>query len=116
MPLLTDRRESSILGMTTRDWSVAAMVLAIKALVLIFGAMAFQIGTGQRVNGFKDLLAIWNRWDGPQYLLIADQGYAPTGDQRLALAFFPLYPWTIRLVAVVVRDPVLSAFLISTVA
>ena len=116
MPLLTDRRESSILGMTTRDWSVAAMVLAIKALVLIFGAMAFQIGTGQRVNGFKDLLAIWNRWDGPQYLLIAEHGYAPTGDQRLALAFFPLYPWTIRLVAVVVCDPVRSAFLISTVA
>ncbi|HLK85434.1 MAG TPA: mannosyltransferase family protein [Candidatus Binataceae bacterium] len=116
MSVSNDRRHRSILGMTVQDWSVAAMVLALKAVVLIFGAMAFQIASGERVAGFAGLLTIWNRWDGPQYLLIAEHGYAPTGDQRLALAFFPLYPWTIRLVAVAVRDPVLSAFLISTVA
>ncbi len=116
MPLSTNRRHRSILGITVHDCSVAAMVLAIEAVVLIFGAMAFQIGNGERVAGFAGLLTIWNRWDGPQYLLIAEHGYAPTGDRRLALAFFPLYAWAIRLVAVAVRDPVLSAFLISTVA
>jgi Dolichyl-phosphate-mannose-protein mannosyltransferase len=116
MPSSLDHRERKILGLTASDWSVAAMVLAIKALVLLFGAMAFQVGNGERVRTLARLLAIWNRWDGPQYLLIAQHGYAASGDQRLALAFFPLYPWLIRLTTIVTRDAVLGAFLVSTVA
>lgn len=116
MPSSLDHRERTILGLTASDRSVAAMVLAIKALVLVFGAMAFQAGNGERVRTLAHLLSIWNRWDGPQYLLIARHGYAASGDQRLALAFFPLYPWLIRLTTIVVRDAVLGAFLVSTVA
>jgi Mannosyltransferase (PIG-V) len=111
-----DHRERSIFGLTTSDRSVAAMVLVIKAAVLIFGALAFQVSKGERVRSLSGLLSIWNRWDGPQYLLIAQHGYAAAGNQRLALAFFPLYPWCIRLTTMVVRDAVLSAFLVSTVA
>jgi Gpi18-like mannosyltransferase len=116
MPSSLDYRERSILGLTASDRSVAAMVLVIKAAVLIYGALSFQITNDERVRTLTQLFSIWNRWDGPQYLLIAQHGYAATGDQRLALAFFPLYPWLIRLLAMVVRDAVLSAFLISTVA
>jgi len=115
MPSSLDHRERSILGLTASDWSVAAMVLVIKAAVLLFGALSLQVTSNERVT-LTHLLSIWNRWDGPQYLLIAQHGYAPTGNQRLALAFFPLYPWLIRLTEVVVRDAVLAAFLISTVA
>jgi hypothetical protein len=116
MPSSLDHRERSILGLTASDWSVAAMVLVIKAAVLVFGALSFQVTNNERVRTLTELLSIWNRWDGPQYLLIAQHGYAPTGDQRLALVFFPLYPWLIRLAALVVRDAVLSAFLVSTLA
>ena len=116
MPSSLDYRERSTLGLTASDRSVAAMVLVIKAAVLIYGALAFQIINDERVRTLTQLLSIWNRWDGPQYLLIAQHGYAASGDQRLALAFFPLYPWLIRLLTMVVRDAVLSAFLISTVA
>lgn len=116
MPSSLDYRERSILGLTASDRSVAAMVLVIKAAVLLFGALSFQVTNDERVRTLTRLLSIWNRWDGPQYLLIAQDGYASTGDQRLALAFFPLYPWLIRLTEIVVRDAVLSAFLISTVA
>src|SRR5438552_18843975 len=116
MPSSLDHRECSILGLTASDRSVAAMVLVIKAAVLVFGALSFQVTDNERVRTLIQLLSIWNRWDGPQYLLIAQHGYAPTGNQRLALAFFPLYPWLIRLTEIIVRDAVLSAFLISTVA
>ena len=116
MPPSLDHRERSTLGLTASDRSVVAMVLVIKATVLVFGALAFQIANGERVRTLTELLSIWNRWDGPQYLLIAQHGYAASGGQRLALAFFPLYPWLIRLVAMAVRDTVLSAFLVSTVA
>jgi hypothetical protein len=116
MPLALDHRERSILGLTASDRSVVAMVLVIKALLLVFSMLAFQISNGERVQTLAKLLSIWNRWDGPQYLLIAQQGYAASGDQRLALAFFPLYPWLVRLTTIVVRDAVLSAFLVATVA
>ena len=116
MPLSLDHREHSSLGLTASDWSVVAMVLIVKAMVLIYGALSFQITMGERVRTLTHMLSIWNRWDGPQYLLIAQHGYGVAGDQRLALVFFPLYPWLIRLVAFVVRDPVVSAFAISTIA
>jgi hypothetical protein len=116
MPLSLDHRERTTFGLTAADRSVVAMVLVIKAMVLGFGALAFQIANGERVRTLTQWLSIWHRWDGHQYLLIAQQGYGAAGDQRLALAFFPLYPWLIRLLAIVVRDAVLSAFLISTVA
>ena len=116
MPSSLDYRERSTFGLTASDRSVAAMVLVIKAAVLIYGALSFQIINDERVRTLTQLLSIWNRWDGPQYLLIAQHGYAASGDQRLALAFFPLYPWLIRLLTIVVRDAVLSAFLISTAA
>src|ERR1700737_1170858 len=116
MPPSLDHREHSSLGLTASDWSVVAMVLIVKAMVLIYGVLSFQITMGERVRTLTHLLSIWNRWDGPQYLLIAQHGYGVAGDQRLALVFFPLYPWLIRLVAFVVRDPVVSAFAISTIA
>jgi hypothetical protein len=116
MPPSLDHRERSTLGLTASDWSVVTMVLIVKAMVLIYGALSFQITNGERVRTLTHLLEIWNRWDGHQYLLIAQQGYGAAGDQRLALVFFPLYPWLIRLVAFVVRDPVVSAFAISTIA
>jgi len=92
------------------------MVLVIKAIVLLFGALAFQVYDGERVRTLTQLLTIWNRWDGGQYQMIAQKGYAAGGDQRLALAFFPLYPWLTRMTAVVVHDVMLSAFLVSTMA
>ena len=116
MPSSLDHRERSALALTAADWSLVAMVLIVKATVLIYGALSFQITNDERVRSLTQLLSIWNRWDGHQYLLIAQHGYGAAGDQRLALAFFPLYPWLIWLLAIVVRDAVLSAFLVSTVA
>ena len=64
------------------------MVLIVKAMVLVYGALSFQITIGERVRTLTHMLSIWNRWDGPQYLLIAQHGYGVAGDQRLALGFF----------------------------
>lgn len=116
MPPTPDRPSPSILGLSASDWSIVAMVLIVKAAVLVFGLLAFQITNGERIGSFAHMLSIWNRWDGPQYLLIAEHGYATPGNQRLALVFFPLYPWLIRAAALALRDAVLSAFVISALA
>lgn len=116
MPQLSDRRRLSILGLDASDRAVVAMVLIIKAAVLVFGLFAFEITNNERIGSFTHMLSIWNRWDGHQYLLIAQHGYGATGDRRLALAFFPLYPWMIRAATFIVGNAVASAFLISTIA
>lgn len=116
MPLSPDRRPPSTLGLSASDWSIVAMVLVVKAAVLAFGVFSFQITNGEPVGSFTHMLSIWNRWDGPQYVLIAEHGYGGTGNGRLALVFFPLYPWLIRATALVLRNVVLSAFVVSALA
>ena len=51
---------------------------------------------GPPLNGFVDRVAgVWTRWDGQWYLKIATEGYR-TDDG--SAAFFPLYPWILRVV------------------
>ncbi len=56
-------------------------------------------------------LGIWERFDTLWYLRIATRGY----DLPQAVVFYPLYPWLIRQLSVVV-EPVIAALLISTFA
>lgn len=116
MPSSPDPRQFPLFRLSASDRTVAAMVLIVKALVLAFGLLSFEITNREPIGSFAHMLSVWNRWDGPQYLLIAQHGYGATGDERLALVFFPLYPWLIRATALVLRDPVVSAFVVSAIA
>jgi Gpi18-like mannosyltransferase len=98
------------------DFSVVALILAIKALVLIFGTVTYTVWQNKAPAGFYGWLEIWNHWDGPHYLDLARDGYVTQGDQQNWIVFYPLYPWAIRLFALIFRDYLLSAFVISAVA
>lgn len=91
------------------DWSVLALILGIKVLVLIFGGVVYTVWANKAPVGFYGWLEIWNRWDGPHYLDIARDGYVTQGDQRNWIVFYPLYPWAIRLFTLVLPNPLLSA-------
>ncbi len=106
MPL--DRRWS--------DWSVLALILGIKVLVLIFGVVVYTVWANKAPVGFYGWMEIWNHWDGPHYLDIARDGYVTQGDQRNWIVFYPLYPWAIRLFTLVLRNALLSAFVVSALA
>jgi len=92
------------------------MVLAIKLLLLCFGAWTFAILNDEPLHSAADIIGIWNRWDGLHYLDIARDGYQSTGDARLWLVFYPLYPILIRLTALVFHQVLYSALIISTAA
>jgi hypothetical protein len=98
------------------DRATIALVLAIKSLLLAFGAMAYAIIADKRVAGPLAALGLWNRWDAPHYLNIARNGYQATGEDRFLIVFFPLYPLTIRLVTVAARNELVAAFIVSGVA
>ncbi len=88
-------------------------MLAAKALLVVYGAAAFTVLQNQWPGGW---LEIWNRWDAPHYLDIARQGYVSTGEESRWIVFYPLYPWLVRVAAFVLRDYLLSAFLVSALA
>ncbi|HET7512785.1 MAG TPA: hypothetical protein VFJ88_08455, partial [Chthoniobacterales bacterium] len=94
------------------DWQTIGLVLAIKVLVLSYGLQA--IASVSLVH--PNWLEIWHRWDAMHYIRLAEQGYAAVGDSRVSLVFFPLYPWLVRLTAVVTSNYMLAALIVSGAA
>ena len=101
--------------------------LLTKAGVLAIGYVALWTAIGAEPG----LLDPWHRWDAPHYTDIAVFGYmandpgnlsAPgyqqvfPGDLDLYIVFFPLFPWLVAAVNALVRDPILSAFVVATIA
>jgi hypothetical protein len=64
-------------------------------------------------DGLRYLLfGIWDRFDTLWYLNIASNGY----DRPAATVFYPMYPFLIRCLSWVTREPTAAALIISTVA
>lgn len=98
------------------DWRVLGMVGAIKITLILFGTTAHTILTNSDYTTLRGQLLIWNQWDASHYLDLAQFGYQARGDSRFLLVFFPLFPWTVRLVAWALGDYLVSALLVSTLA
>lgn len=95
------------------DWTIVGMTLAIKAIILLVGTLAFLAFTDKHID---NLLAIWNHWDAPHYLDLAQYGYQNSGEIRLFLVFYPLFPWLARAASFVTGDVLSGAFVVSTIA
>lgn len=103
-------------GLRRHEWQIISIVISIKALLFLFAGQSYQVLQNQRVDGLRGWLEIWNRWDAVNYQKIAESGYSATGQMRPLLVFYPLYPWTVRLLTFVTRDYMFSAFIVSTLA
>jgi hypothetical protein len=108
--------EPTLSGLRHRELRIIAIVVSIKALLFLFAVQSYQVLQNQRVVGVRGWLEIWNRWDALNYQKLAQFGYSATGERQPLLVFYPLYPWTVRLVAFVTRDYLVSAFIVSTLA
>ena len=96
------------------DWLVVGWVLAIRALLFIFGSRSFQIFENKRTHGWFGWIDLWNRWDADQYLKLAKFGYTSTSNWKAW--FYPLYPWCIRAVAAFNGNYLASALVVSLIA
>ncbi|TMB50899.1 MAG: hypothetical protein E6J50_04420 [Chloroflexi bacterium] len=120
-------------GLLERDeFRLAGLTLIVKLAVLAFGVFGVTVIAGQTLGpGLRGLLELWNHWDGPHYLDLAVLGYRATdpgvhlidgyqrafpGDLPLYIVFFPLFPWLVGAVNSILREPLVSAFLVSGVA
>ena len=96
------------------DWLAIGWTLAIKLLLIAFGAESYQILSNVRISGLRQSLQIWNRWDSHYYLKLAEFGYSSADPLKAWL--YPLFPWTVRVFAVVTRDYLVAAFVVSALA
>jgi Gpi18-like mannosyltransferase len=113
-PIPTD--EPKLWGLRRHELQVLAIVISIKGLLFLLAGQTYQALQNQRVDGIRGWFEIWNRWDSLNYQKLAQFGYSATGEMQPLLVFYPLYPWLVRAVAFVTRDPLAAAFVISTVA
>lgn len=97
-----------------RDGIVIGWTLAIKVLLFLFGAVAYQVLENKPVPGLRGVLQVWNRWDAPAYQHLAQFGYQMTAEFKTW--FYPLLPWAIRLFAYLTGDYMVSAFVVSGIA
>ncbi|MEO8252599.1 MAG: glycosyltransferase family 39 protein [Chloroflexota bacterium] len=114
------------------DRRLIGLSWVIKLGVLVVGAIAYTAIRNRSINDPRDLLQIWNSWDAPHYLDVVVFGYRATdagdlfgpngyrsvwpGDLPLYIVFYPLFPWVTALVNVLVNDPLVSAFVVTTLA
>jgi hypothetical protein len=94
------------------DRETIALMLAMKAILLFLGVQTFSVGK----RDYGGVLEIWNRWDASHYLHLAEFGYSSSGEERVLLAFFPMYPALVHVGAFVLRDILVSAFVVSGIA
>lgn len=100
----------------TDELTIVAIILAMKILLWSYGWMSYHVLQPTfTISSLSMSFQLWNRWDAPHYLAIAQSGYPRTGDLKL-LAFFPLYPLLIRGVDVIIKDFPASALVVSGVA
>lgn len=64
----------------------------------------------------QNFLDLWEKWDAKHYIALAEQGYEDyvENGQHLFLVFFPLYPWIVRMVDVVIGNWQVTCLLVST--
>jgi hypothetical protein len=91
-------------------------MLTSKILVLALGVIAYQIFTNKPIPSWRAALVVWNGQDAPWYLNLAEYGYEAGGVRGLAIVFYPLLPWLIRLVGWPLGDYLVGAFIVATVA
>ena len=92
--------------------SLSVFVVSRLSVVIVVEAAAALVGyRGMHEPAGRELLDAWTRWDGAHYVAIARSGYHGSN-----LAFFPLYPLSMRLLGSVVGGPIVAGLVVSNVA
>jgi hypothetical protein len=87
--------------------------MAIKVLLLFVGAKSYEVLWDNYITSPYQWFEIWDQWDFGYYQKIAEFGYSSADG---SIAFYPLFPWLVRLVACVSRNYLAAGFIVSGIA
>jgi MFS family permease len=95
------------------DWIVVGWVMAIKLLLFYFGATSYAVLWDKYVTSPHQWFEIWDQWDFGYYQKIAEFGYSGTDGST---AFYPLFPWLVRLVVYISKSYLAAGLIVSGIA
>lgn len=95
---------------------IISMVLISRVLIFIIGYISYALIQNDYLNLIEATEKLWNKWDAPHFLSIAQNGYASVGDERYFIVFFPLFPILVRVLAIFVKNYTISGFIISSLS
>jgi hypothetical protein len=92
-----------------------AIALCSAAVTFLFGFCAYVVIENELPP--EGWLGIWNRWDSPHYLEVAQYGYGgeASGDQKFRIVLLPLYPSAIYLAHLLIRDWLTAGVVVSNI-
>lgn len=95
-------------GLTAAAWGLGTLCLA-------YTVSVFYCGVFKDGLSWSAFCGAWKQYDAYHYLGIAELGYGGylEGGKPLFVVFFPLYPWLVRLLHLIVPDYALCGFLVS---
>jgi hypothetical protein len=96
------------------DWLVIGWALAIKVLLLAFGAASYRAFEEEDVPLGRPWLEIWNQWDAIHFLRLAEFGYSAA--DKFKAWFYPFYPWCVRAFSYLSGDFLTASFIVSGIA
>jgi len=96
-----------------QDWTVVGWVLGIKILLICIAIESYAVIWSSWLGSAHRWFEIWDQWDFGYYQKIAEFGYSGTDG---SIAFYPLFPWLVRLVACVSRSYLAAGFIVSGIA
>jgi len=95
------------------DWIVVGWVITIKGLLFYLGATSYAVLWDKYITNPHQWFAIWDQWDFGYYQEIAEFGYSATDG---SIAFYPLFPWLLRLVACFSKSYLAAGLIVSGIA
>lgn len=83
-------------------------------ILLVIPYLSSFLDKSSRAN-YLSVFEAWNIWDSPHYISIAQVGYKTSGDEANFIAFFPLFPFLIRVTQIVfLGNTLLASFFLAT--
>lgn len=115
--LLIRKTENSFNTGTKDTSAVFALSLLFRVFVFVISIFAVYLMKDEPYS-FKNLINTYTQWDARHYSNIATGGYSYYVEDGVypTLAFFPLYPWVIRLFNGYINDMVISGLVVSFLA
>lgn len=116
---VTEKRVYQGEGVNRKDIIyIFVLALTFRIAVYIASVVYLYIFSEETTFSFAEFLSAWNRWDAPHYIDIASKGYAGCIEdgEHLFLVFFPLYPWLLRIVHLIINDWEAACLVLSCLA
>lgn len=102
-----------------KEIKIFGAAIGFRIVVYLFSVCVMAI-FGEYADGisFSDFLETWKRWDSAHYINIAQNGYsgAIENGEHIFLVFYPLYPWILRVLSMLIYDIRYCGILASTIS